>query len=523
MALQKCQNLRSTPDGLCDFIDLNQPMSDAYLTSTLGGTKAWPFPQLFVGKKVSLLCFETSIYTVTEASGAWTAAAITVKNAADLTSGAPATLTISSGGGAWQFVDFWDFWMLFNEKVVIFKAAFSSSTWGTEAVTMRTGCNWYDGRVVIGGFNAANIFALSNWPSVLTNYDNDVPTEISTLISAVTQGADKNWLWHSSVGGDDVLHFFNVGFFTSGSIQGTPNFGYSSTYPQFFDYMARGDSGFFPMPWAGPIACVKGLGEGFVVYGREDTTTYKRGGVTGCYPVDTRVGRRDIQDLSSGVSIASRGAVGGNEKKHLMIDESGFAWLIGSDFKAIPLDYEEFFENLVVDDIVISHDEHRDEFYIADGVEGWLLNGHGLSRAPWMPTTVHFARGGLQSIYFAASYAPAVVIKSHPVRTSDSGRQINTVTYATFKVTQTAGGLCTVKLGYRLRQQDNWTETAGVAIDTRGTLALFMPCAEFYWILEAADRATVVYVEATFEVEAGVKAAGRHWLDAANPSAATIP
>jgi len=115
---------RSTPYGLKPHRAITQPFTDNYLAAR--GTKAWPFPQLFVGKGVTLLCFDDTIYTVAEGMESWTATPATILNAGLLNPAVPLTgpwpsLEIAAGG-PWQFVDFWSSYVLLNGATVVLKS-----------------------------------------------------------------------------------------------------------------------------------------------------------------------------------------------------------------------------------------------------------------------------------------------------------------------------------------------------------------------------------------------------------------
>ena len=94
------------------------------------------------------------------------------------------------------------------------------------------------------------------------------------------------------------------------------------------------------------------------------------------------------------VGISNPLAVGGNEKKHLMVDRLGYLWFLGTDSKAmIPkvapqrLGFSEFLEPMTRDcDISTSYNvisvvfnEEEDEFYISNGVESYKFDGESLT------------------------------------------------------------------------------------------------------------------------------------------------
>jgi hypothetical protein len=134
--LRELTNLRPGPWGAKDILAVNQPFDDGDLDTWVLGGKDWPFPQLFVGKGVSLLCYEDHIREVVETAGDWSSTAITTYSGAAMDSSLAVTRAITSGGGPWHFVDFWTTWLLFNDKNMIFRVG-SGNTYvvsGTGAV-----------------------------------------------------------------------------------------------------------------------------------------------------------------------------------------------------------------------------------------------------------------------------------------------------------------------------------------------------------------------------------------------------
>lgn len=213
--LVSCTGLRPVDGGgLKQHLTLTQPYSDALLNGVDTG-KTWPWPQFFRGANVSLLCFETTIQTVSEESG-WGRTTITTYDAAYFGNSNPPTKAIESGYD-WHFLDMYGAWILFNGVSVVFKTAHNAKYWTTDAVTILSGCILGEGRVMYAGFNPSNIEALAAWSTYWATYGANAPSHVANLVAA---GMGKNWAWWGSVNGGDTFWWLNTDLLMLGTQDG---------------------------------------------------------------------------------------------------------------------------------------------------------------------------------------------------------------------------------------------------------------------------------------------------------------
>lgn len=122
-ALLDCYGRRCMEHGLRDVLPFVDP--DPTHTTFSYGTGDWPFPQAFYGKAVSLICEETKIWQWN--GSAWVQP--TLYDARDFGESSPTAIAsnlLATGGGAWQFLDLYDAWMLFNGTHTVFKTGMDS-------------------------------------------------------------------------------------------------------------------------------------------------------------------------------------------------------------------------------------------------------------------------------------------------------------------------------------------------------------------------------------------------------------
>jgi len=195
-ALQAYSGLRPTDYGAKRFQTITQPFgtTDALSNTYLGtlGTKTWPFPQMFRGRNTTVLAFDDGIFrAIPSGLYAWTASEYTLKSAEDYLAESPGSETLDAAG-PWQFVDFWSFWMLFGLDWVCWKSPHSDYVWASDDVTVRTGCNFKDARLFLGGFDQSNMYDLVDWPTYFASLFGDSSHLVQTAMANLGQGAAGN-------------------------------------------------------------------------------------------------------------------------------------------------------------------------------------------------------------------------------------------------------------------------------------------------------------------------------------------
>ena len=624
LALDQCDYLRATEFGLKDFLPITQPIDNADLTPG-EGTWTYPYPQLFRGAKITLLCFADAVYQVNEST--WTATELSLYNAANFGDYTPGAGSITTGG-PWHFVDYHDNWVLFNGVTTIWMTSYYSLPLATSAVSISTGCDLKN-RMFMGGFNPANFYALADWPTYWKTLLEDCPPELEQKYRTMATGANSNWAWWGTMGGGDLLWLVSKTLYTTGlmpsvnmlsngnftggftgwalgagwaygtdAINGTATSGtasqassimnvgiiagrqYTITFTisnrtggsvqvgigsvmgsakntdgvhtstvtaavtgaplnisgNTFDgtvdsvilveasagteqwdgespwdtIVGRNEFGMCPLPWQGTILCQKRLGETVICYGD--------GGVTALVPFNAAVAGMaplDIHGLGMGVGIASRCAVGGSYDEHVFVDNAGELWRLGTDLVATRIGYGHIFADLLANQIYVNFDTHRREYYISgyngSTYECYLWNSSGLSRAPFVPTSVHFLEGGLVGILQGSTAAGVEIITNRFGSQDPKGiDEVEGVALTTYD-TDTTGW--TVYVLYRFDKGATWSTSAGVVVDKRGYARINQTGLEFRIRLTHPDRTKADLDGITVEMQSG----GKRSLDTLAP------
>lgn len=259
---------------------------------------------------------------------------------------------ITAGGGPWSFVDSHGFWVVCNNDNILIRNVESDQKVYKMPDTVATCCCSYKGRMLFAGFDGGNDYGL--WGTLPTNS-----------------------VWWSSIGGGNVVELFRKNLRLSSVMD---------------DLTKRGDSGYAVMPWRGNILQMAPLGTGVVVFGEE--------GVAALIQYTEPIPTFGTQPIKTQVGLSSRAAVGIAPDRLIYIDRSGSLWIIDQEFKATRLGYEEYFQPIVHQYIVISYDPHMDEFWIGTPERCFVFNSHGLGEVNRIPTTINYVDGGLVGVQY---------------------------------------------------------------------------------------------------------------------------
>ena len=383
-------NFKPTKYGVVPYDKVINPFSLATFDGYGLLDEVFPFPQLFIGKKYTIVAGATRIFIVTPHD--WTSLiALTTYDASDTDEEKAIEV-----GDKWEFADFWDTVFLTNGACTVFISGVDlitdSEVKAYVSDTTPIGCTTaHKGRVIFGGFDPTNFWSDTAETFFESWYDKHTNTGFNPYGSV--EGADQiapvweNFIWWSSIGGGDALFlFFPSSVLTSGFLPSA----YNAAYPFFIDIMQRNEQGFSPLPFQDKIIALKNLGD--YVIGASNK------GLASIRPVIAPAPTYSIYKLETG-GLASRGAIDGDDKHMVFLDNSGTLILLDNQLNITPLGYREFFYPMLGNDITISYspmtlnNNNFGEFYICDGNETFVLNEAGLFEVGHNITSVFFSEG----------------------------------------------------------------------------------------------------------------------------------
>ena len=372
--LTQATNVEIRETGLVGLEDIENPFA------SYPEVVSYPFPQLFIGKGVTLLVYETSIYSVdmSPGVGSWTTTLLTVWDALDIS----LEKVIPAGEEPWQFIDMHDFWYLSSSKGILFKVhkdgmftGGSDKVFFTSDFVSTAGC-FHRGRVVLGGFVKSE-FWNTTWGSLFTYWLGNLPAEFNPDFDIDIDAPGENWVMWSSIGGGDVPLMFIYPEFvmTPGVVGGTS--GYGEAEPYIFQALRRNELGWAPLPFQGEVLSLKSLGKNVVAYCEK--------GVALLTQVSSPFPTFGIEVLSE-IGIIDKSAVAGDEKEHVYVDAKGAIHRVTNQGDQ-RLGYEDFLSDYLTNTIFVNFEPDRRRFYITTGSTDivdkdnavFILNSQGLS------------------------------------------------------------------------------------------------------------------------------------------------
>lgn len=401
-ALGACVNAYPHSTGVIGY----EVLSDMF-SGNLPSAVSWPFPQLFRGKTITLLAYDDAIYSILNEDtppatvSDWADAKLSVRDYLDTS----IDKVIAVGNESWHFVDFGTTWMLIRPGIIVFKmfteGLFSEteSSLGLGAdyvlacsdITMNTGCH-HLGRMVSGGFDKTDIYDKNPWAEIWNQYYPNTPEPLDTFNNLIS--VDQNYVMWSTIGGGDILFLFFPTLALNGILKGYEG---GVVRPPYFDHVRRNEMGYMPMNWRGQVLAVLPLGKDVIVYGED--------GITRLYQANATVPTYGREDLIF-EGIPNRGAVGGDDKEHLCVLNSGEIYKIQEGGLIERLDYATYFSGLTTNEIRISVDPTigKRRYFIcgnASGITTYTINQYGLSKvaAQLELTSTALFSGGIVGIY----------------------------------------------------------------------------------------------------------------------------
>ncbi|MBE3038366.1 MAG: hypothetical protein IMZ62_06100 [Chloroflexi bacterium] len=181
------QGVKANHYGFVPYDTIVNPLA-AWMAAQ-GITFAWPFPQFYRGKQLSLLMTETAVYIIDET--AWTGAVPATTLDLFMCEGA---YTITAGGGAWHVIDLGSPVILVNATNVLYVTA--TKLWGSAVAYFQCGCE-HHGRVLVSGFET-DTYARVQWHAIAHL--------INTLDTTITLSLPQTSVFWSAYGGVDIIY-----------------------------------------------------------------------------------------------------------------------------------------------------------------------------------------------------------------------------------------------------------------------------------------------------------------------------
>ena len=138
------------------------------------------------------------------------------------------------------------------------------------------------------------------------------------------------------------------------------------------------EAGYRRDPYGGEVQNVRRLGD--LVVG------YSSNGVVFLFPIKEPSITFGIKEVSN-IGIINQGAVNGSLSKHIYVGEDYIVRAITVEGVS-ELGYQSYIEQLAGEDIIVSYDPAKQDFYIGNSMKTFLLSSYGMTEVLQHPSTV---------------------------------------------------------------------------------------------------------------------------------------
>lgn len=432
----------------------------------------WPFPQIFRGQDVTLLCARRSVKEVTEALNMWATTSLTLYD----TSSPTATKQVTEGG-VWHHADLGNAWYLTNGESVIFKTGLGTiqdqveKVWCNTSITIKTLCH-HRGRMILGGLGS------DIWSGSMNDIFREVVSSVEEDFALSYSDIDSNYVLWSSVGADD----FPLWLFTPLNYP----IDFHPTWDKFFSRMKRGQIGWAPCTFQGSVLSVVPMGDPttsrlFIAFGEDGVTAFRHVPAAGDVP-DT-YGTLDLGlhgAYDRGSALATRNSI-------VFMDREGVLWRISESLELTRLGYEEYLREFIDngETVVMTFDPLREDIYICSEERGFLLTSQGASRihfsfpnrTAWRGKTYAMEKSGGS---LDGKYA---LIETNNFDVEDRSQK----TITNLHVGHRGGGTVEASLKYKLTTTGEFEQTEWVPLNHEGNVALRVTALEHRVLVRASD------------------------------------
>lgn len=351
----------------------------------------------------------------------------------------PSAATISGTPTRWHIADAGGAWFLFDGAgATFFKTGHNANLWYAQ-YGQKCGCV-HDGRLVLGGFDAAHAYDYAAWNTFFATHSSSLPTAYAALSVAAPS---TNWVWWSTPGMDDALFWYNKTHLDDAIV----------------DLLNMGATGFAIMPFPGNLVRVLPAQNGVVVYGER--------GVCLLESIDAPApgyGVVPLQGWPRGMGVL---AVDGDESGHLAVAADGTVWVVQNG-AAQEAGYRYVFAGSAP---IVAHDPMYGWFVGPDtGSKHYHFSQTGLVETYQKPNSVFVGASGAWTAAMATP-TPAFDI------VTDTVPATGTVNVAAVKLHGSWATNTYVSLYFR--RNGSWVESAALQPDGRGMCLFNLPAHQF--------------------------------------------
>jgi hypothetical protein len=276
--------------------------------------------------------------------------------------------------------------------------------------------------------------------------------------------------------------------------------GWSDIGSAVFSLDNKNEAGYRPHDFTGDVVQVKQLGNMAVAYGYNGISVFR--------PVIDPAPTFQYKNLSS-IGLFNKGAVSGNERKHVFVGTDGYLYRLTEDLKLEQLGYQEFMTTLTNGTIVAmttltngtivaNWDAATDDHYFSDGVRSFILTPAGLTEIFQRISTLERYNG----VKYGVSDDDTDTSFTAVTDRYDFGLKGRKGTEA-IEVSCQGSGTFSAAIDWRNSPQESFQRTGWVDLNSQGVATIRCSATEFRFCIKCTDYTDVVLdrIKVRFKME----------------------
>ena len=413
---------------------------------------------------------------------------------------------ISTGAGVWHLASFQSFWLLTNGQSLVhyLPGNVGGNVLNVEAedaeFAVATVCN-HQNMLAFGGATGA-YFEGAAWLAIFDAWRMSEQGQDyrNRMVISKDDAWSNEWIAVSRLGGGDLA----VPFASFLAMFGIPdNATYLKLAEAIITDIEAGRIVLYRMQHTGPVLKILSLGDRMIVYGSR--------GISAMSPSE----KSWIEEKIATVGIVSRGAVNGDDDRHVMVSTANelLEYRRGQGFGKVGASngdgggYQEFMETLTPALVSVSFDPETRYWWMGDGTKCYLLTRTGLCESDAIQVASAVRIGDSAELIGTAIIKGGTQPATIETDIFDGGQTgIVQIVFTRIASTDTDTTGWQVSVDARMRKNDTFTRSSAYTFDLRGVARTRQSGKEFRELLTAADRTLVdlerIEIEILSQVEA---------------------
>lgn len=366
----------------------------------------FPYPQIFVGRRIVLAAYDETIYEITPNATFenWSSGVVSI-----VESDWSTEFVIPSGGGLWSFAEVGDFWVLCKDGCLIYNDTSMAHTGVSDMIigiaeSRFSICCSQHGRLFIGGLGS-DLFG-SHWQQFLEYWVGKSPVQFNIDVAI-----DSGYVMWSDVQDVSMLGFLRDWSRTFGVLPEDTTKSLDASF--FMDLLTKNGWGMIPIGFYGAVKNLIPLGN--------DVLAYCASGVARLSAIMDPIPGYSVRK-SDLPGVQHNYRVCGTSSVHYLIDNYGHLVRI-TEQGAENLGYKYYLDGMLSEISVMFLDTVRNILYICASYNGtFVLYGNSASRSTGIYTQGAMCNGKCITVEVTETRDTPILTIAY--QTPDSGKLV---------------------------------------------------------------------------------------------------